>query len=75
MADVIFVVVVIIGFFTLCAAFVVGCDRIVRSGDEPRRNRCPRPRSAVSAENVVGLVLAVLLSVYLVAALMVPERF
>jgi hypothetical protein len=34
MADVIFVVVVIIGFFALCAAFVVGCDRIVRSGDD-----------------------------------------
>jgi hypothetical protein len=35
MADVIFIVVVIIGFFALCAAFVAGCDRIVRSGDEP----------------------------------------
>ena len=34
MADVIFVVVVIIGFFALCAAFVVGCDRIVRSGED-----------------------------------------
>ena len=32
MADVVFVM-VIIGFFALCAAFVVGCDRIVRSGD------------------------------------------
>ncbi len=34
MADIIFVVVVIIGFFALCAAFVVGCDRIVRSGED-----------------------------------------
>ena len=34
MADIVFVVVVIIGFFALCAAFVVGCDRIVRSGDD-----------------------------------------
>ena len=34
MADVIFVLVVIIGFFALCAAFVAGCDRIVRSGDD-----------------------------------------
>ena len=33
MADIVFVVVVI-GFFVLCAAFVVGCDRIVRSGDD-----------------------------------------
>jgi hypothetical protein len=34
MADVVVVVVVIIGFFALCAAFVAGCDRIVRSGDD-----------------------------------------
>jgi hypothetical protein len=34
MADFMFVVVVIIGFFALCAAFVVGCDRIVRAGDD-----------------------------------------
>ena len=34
MADIVFVVVVIIGFFALCAAFVAGCDRIVRSGDD-----------------------------------------
>jgi hypothetical protein len=34
MADFLFIVVVIIGFFALCAALVVGCDRIVRSADE-----------------------------------------
>lgn len=34
MADIVFIVVVIIGFFALCAALVVGCDRIVRSGDD-----------------------------------------
>ena len=34
MADFVFVVVVIIGFFAVCAAFVLGCDRIVRSGDD-----------------------------------------
>jgi hypothetical protein len=33
MADIVFVVVVIIGFFALCAALVAGCDRIVRSDD------------------------------------------
>jgi hypothetical protein len=33
MADFVFIV-VIIGFFALCTAFVVGCDRIVGSGDE-----------------------------------------
>jgi hypothetical protein len=32
MADVAFVL-VIIGFFTLCVAFVRGCDRIVRGDD------------------------------------------
>jgi K+-transporting ATPase KdpF subunit len=29
----------------------------------------------VNTENIAGLVLAVLLSVYLVAALLFPERF
>jgi K+-transporting ATPase KdpF subunit len=29
----------------------------------------------VTGENIAGLVLAVLLSVYLVAALLFPERF
>jgi hypothetical protein len=32
MADIAFVV-VIVAFFALCAAFVYGCDRIVRSDD------------------------------------------
>ena len=34
MADIVLIVVVIIGFFALCSALVVGCDRIVRSGDD-----------------------------------------
>jgi K+-transporting ATPase KdpF subunit len=29
----------------------------------------------VSAENIVGLILAALLSIYLFAAFLVPERF
>ncbi len=29
----------------------------------------------MSAENLVGLILAVILGVYLVAALLVPEKF
>jgi K+-transporting ATPase KdpF subunit len=29
----------------------------------------------VNTENIVGLILAVLLAVYLVAALLFPERF
>jgi hypothetical protein len=34
MADLVFLVVVIAGFFALCVGLVVGCDRIVRSGDD-----------------------------------------
>ena len=34
MADIVFIIVVIIGFFAVCAAFVMGCDRIVRGGDD-----------------------------------------
>jgi hypothetical protein len=41
MADIVFVVVVIIGFFALCAAFVRGCDRIVRSGDDGSQPTSP----------------------------------
>jgi hypothetical protein len=33
MADIVLVI-VILAFFALCAALVVGCDRIVRSGDD-----------------------------------------
>ena len=34
MADVVIVVVVIVGFFAVCVALVAGCDRIVRSGED-----------------------------------------
>jgi hypothetical protein len=33
MADLVFVL-VIVGFFALCGAFVVGCDRIVRADQD-----------------------------------------
>ena len=39
MADFMFVVVVIVGFFALSLALVVGCDRIVG----PRRGPSPEP--------------------------------
>ena len=68
MADIVFIVVVIIGFFALCAAFVVGCDRIVRSGDDGPDPVSSPEGSTVSAENLVGLILSVLLLGYLVAA-------
>ncbi len=35
----------------------------------------PRGGAAVNAENLVGLVLAVALTVFLVVALLFPERF
>ncbi len=41
MADIVFIVVVIVGFFALCAAFVRGCDRIVRSGDDGSQLESP----------------------------------
>jgi hypothetical protein len=41
MADIVFIVVVIIGFFALSAALVVGCDRIVRSGDDGSQPASP----------------------------------
>lgn len=34
MADFLYIVVGIIGFFAICVALVLGCDVIVRSGDE-----------------------------------------
>jgi hypothetical protein len=43
MADIVFVFVVIIGFFALCVGFVGGCDRIVRNGDDsPQTVSSPR---------------------------------
>ena len=41
MADVVIIVVAIGGFFALCAAFVAGCDLIVRSDEEPAPAAAP----------------------------------
>ena len=41
MADVVIVVVAIGGFFALCVGLVVGCDRIVRSGEDERTTAAP----------------------------------
>ena len=77
MADLIFVLITL-AFFGLCVAYVRACDRLVRGGDgtpdtapepEQRRGR------AMTTDNVIGLVLAVALAAYLVAALVFPERF
>ena len=82
MAD-FWVLIFVLGFFGLCVAFVYGCDKIIGPDDEAdlddeaddgrvlHRGRGDR----VNGENIAGLVLAVLLSVYLVAALLFPERF
>ncbi len=82
MADV-WVLLLIVAFFGLCVAFVRGCDSIIGPDDSeelappaeadggPRASR----RSPVSGENIAGLVLAILLGLYLVAALLFPERF
>jgi len=44
MADFVYIVVVIIGFFAVCAALVVGCDRIVRNGDDDPQASTEVPR-------------------------------
>ncbi len=80
MAD-LWVVLTVLAFFGLCVAFVYGCDRIIGPDeafdlDESSETRGARGRGdPVTGENIAGLVLAVLLAVYLVAALLFPERF
>ena len=63
MADFLVVVTVVV-FFALCVALRVRVRPHHRIG-----------RRRVTGENIAGLVLAVLLCVYLVAALLFPERF
>ena len=71
MGDIVFVIVTI-AFFALCLLYVRGCELLVRSGEEsPEGDR----GDAVTADNIIGLILAVLLTGYLVAALLLPERF
>jgi hypothetical protein len=41
MADVVIIVAAIVGFFALCVALVVGCDRIVRSGADEQPSAAP----------------------------------
>lgn len=41
MADVVIIVVAIVGFFALCVALVAGCDRIVRSGQDEQPIAAP----------------------------------
>ena len=52
-------------------------ERAHASEREPAARCTPRGRggTAVSAANIVGLILAVALTVFVVAALLFPERF
>jgi K+-transporting ATPase KdpF subunit len=48
---------------------------VVGRGTRPAAWRVRSGEGAVNTENLVGLVLAVLLTVFLIAALLFPERF
>ncbi len=68
MRDVVLVLLVVV-FFGLAALYV----RVVRFPPSVRRRG--RGRGArVSADNLIGVVLAVAIAVYLVIALLFPER-
>ena len=76
MADLLFIAITI-AFFAIAAGFVKLCDRIIGPDDatdlalgEPERIDGGR---RMTADNVIGLVLAVLVAGYLVAALVFPE--
>ncbi len=57
-------------------SYVRGCLHPVDSGGlRPARQRPEVGRAPVSVANTVGLVLAVLVALYLVAALLSPEKF
>ena len=70
--------------------FVKACDHIigpdevtstdVPTGESvgrrlPRRDHRPAERRPMTADNIIALVLAVLLTGYLVASLVFPEKF
>ena len=79
MADLLFIAITI-AFFALAAGFVKICDHIIGPDtdhdlavdDEPATLEEVAP---MTADNIIGLVIALLVAVYLVAALVSPERF
>ena len=84
MGDLLYVAVVA-GFFALTLGYVVVCDRLIgppiprtwSTAARTRRRPGRPPRrwpGLMGADNVVGLVLAVLLAGYLVVALLFPEK-
>ena len=85
MADLLFLLVTV-AFFAAAAGFVLLCDRIIgpdaehRRAPASRRRRASTPRRvrwapAMTADNVVALVIAVLVAGYLVLTLVFPEKF
>ena len=86
MADILYVAVTV-AFFALAVGFVRVCDHIIGPDPTPandvddrahRRRRYRSRRgggSEVTADNVLGLVVAVLILGYLVIALVYPEKF
>ena len=71
MRDVLFPLVLIV-FFALASLLVRGCERLIAETGEHRA--AARRRSIVSAGDIIGLALAVAALVYLVWALLYPER-
>ena len=75
MADIVFVAMAL-AFFAICVAYVRGSRP---AGAELRGGRGRRPRGGrdrrLRRRHWVGLVIAVLLIGYLVAALLFPEKF
>jgi K+-transporting ATPase KdpF subunit len=56
--------------------YVRGCLRPTDGGSLRRPGLCAKAgRKAMSYDNTIGLALSVLLAIYLVAALFLPERF
>ena len=85
MADVLFLA-ILVAFFALMVAFVYLCERVVGK-DEPVDTR---PRSGVrlrhrihyrrggpgmkSYDNLVGLIISIIVTAYLIYALVAPEK-
>ena len=80
MADLLFVAITV-AFFAVAAGFVRLCDTVIGPdvGPTPTPDGVgdaePAEAVAMTADNVVGLAVAVLIVAYLVLTLVFPERF